>query len=151
MKTVLHLEGILQQNSYFKLIELILVKIAAQSTKLPKFPRSNAATLQGFLWLCPCHVSHVTIFFLWTKWWILSVEGLLWTGRTPSSYLLWSTSKWGSNCLNRKKKLNHFQLLFCSYVLSSWIFCTIKHCPWKSVMGHKTLNWNSEFDLAVLK
>ena len=32
-------------------IAWILVKISAKSTKLPKFPRSNAATLQGFLWL----------------------------------------------------------------------------------------------------
>ena len=29
----------------------ILMKISAKSNKLPKFPRSNAATLQGFLWL----------------------------------------------------------------------------------------------------
>ena len=41
-----------------------------------------------------CHVSHVTChgsrFFLllfWTKWWSLSVEGLLSTGPTPSSLL----------------------------------------------------------------
>ena len=27
------------------------VKISTKSIKLPKFPRSNAATLQGFLWL----------------------------------------------------------------------------------------------------
>ena len=31
----------------------IFVKISAKITKLPKFPRSNAATLQGFLGLWP--------------------------------------------------------------------------------------------------
>ena len=44
-KTARHLEGILRQKAWF------LVKISAKSIKLPKFPRSNAATLQGFLWL----------------------------------------------------------------------------------------------------
>ena len=39
-----------------------------------------------------CHVSHVThhfsfFSFFWTKWWSLSVEGLLSTGPTPSSLL----------------------------------------------------------------
>ena len=35
-----------------------------------------------------CHVSHVTkIFFLnWKEWWSFSVEGLLLTGPTPSSF-----------------------------------------------------------------
>ena len=35
-----------------------------------------------------CHVSHVNffLFFFLTKWWILSVEGLLSMGPTPSSF-----------------------------------------------------------------
>ena len=33
-----------------------------------------------------CHVSHVMCHFFWTKWWSLSVEGLLSTGPTPSSF-----------------------------------------------------------------
>ena len=37
-----------------------------------------------------CHVSHVTcnifFYFFFTKWWSLSVEGLLSTGPTPSSF-----------------------------------------------------------------
>ena len=38
-----------------------------------------------------CHMSRVTchiFFFFWTKWWSLSVEGLLSTRPTPSSLLL---------------------------------------------------------------
>ena len=49
-----------------------------------------------------CHVSHVTchmshilfIFFIfWTMWWSLSVEGLLSTGPTPSSFPKWFSPK----------------------------------------------------------
>ena len=39
-----------------------------------------------------CHVSHVIIFFFFrTIWWSLSVEGLLSTGPTPSSFI---TLRW---------------------------------------------------------
>ena len=47
-----------------------------------------------------CHMSHVIchniffyfIFFFRTKWWTLSMEGLLSTGPTPSSLVWWNTS-----------------------------------------------------------
>ena len=52
-----------------------------------------------------CHVSHVTchmshvmchmsLLFFWTNLWSLSVEGLLSTGPTPSSFYLYPTCKW---------------------------------------------------------
>ena len=49
-----------------------------------------------------CHMSRVTchnffyyLFFFWTKWWSLSVEGLLSTGPTPSSFVKsWGLETW---------------------------------------------------------
>ena len=78
-----------------------------------------------------CHVSHVTchmslfFFFLFrTKWWSLSVEGLLSTGPTPS--LVYSQkwpNMWGESCTVLRLRLMR-KLVMCPISWSAHIFET---------------------------
>ena len=90
-----------------------------------------------------CHVSHFTclmshvtchnfvLLFFWTKWWSLSVEGLLSTGPTPSSFV--SSEYWKQNITSKTIKaksripvfdftrsLQSLMLLFSIVLYPSW-------------------------------
>ena len=99
-----------------------------------------------------CHVSHVLIFFF-TKWWSLSVEGLLSTGPTPSSFLnlggvyylfCRSASTWLSPHTSQLHRIWLITMLPCLQKVRSWAAPGTNEtlrCGAKSNVFDRSSNW----------